>query len=316
MSLRMGPQTGAAFDLGDDAAYRAWRAEKLARFPKTLAELVVEVRNPRALSSSERQALIERCERANMAIYASAAGGDPDKEVPCRLGLQLGLRDLDANYLADDDGISPLAVAARGTRGEFIPYTNRGINWHTDGYYNPAERMVRAVLLHCVARAESGGENDLLDQEIAYIQLRDLNPDHIRALMAGDAMLIPARIEDGRVERPEQAGPVFSVDAGGFLHMRYTARALSIKWKQDAATQAALAALEDILGTPSPWVFRGRLEPGMGLVSNNVLHTRAPFTDSPWHQRLIYRARYYQRVGAVPAAHEMKLHSSSIGEQR
>jgi len=29
-----------------------------------------------------------------------------------------------------------------------------------------------------------------------------------------------------------------------------------------------------------------------------VLHTRTPFVDSPWHQRLIYRARYYQRVSA------------------
>jgi hypothetical protein len=73
---------------------------------------------------------------------------------------------------------------------------------------------------------------------------------------------------------------------------------VSIEWKDDAATQAALGALEDILGTPSPWVFRGRLDPGMGLISNNVLHTRTPFTESSWRRRLIYRARYYQRVGA------------------
>ena len=298
MSVRAEAPERAAFDLADEAAYQAWRARKLARFPKTLAELVVEVRDPRSLSSGERQALLEHCERANMAIYASPAGGDPDKEIPRRLGLQLGLRDLDPNYLADDDGISPLALAERGRRGEFIPYTNRGIKWHTDGYYNPVERTVRAVLLHCVERAETGGENGLLDHEIAYIQLRDLNPQHIRALMAGDAMTIPARIEGGRIERPAQAGPVFSVDDGGFLHMRYTARAVSIEWKNDAATQAALAALEDILGAASPWVFRGRLEPGMGLVSNNVLHTRTPFADSPRHRRLIYRARYYQRVGA------------------
>ena len=298
MSRRMEARTGAAFDLADEAAYLAWRAAKLARFPKTLAELVVEVRDPRSLSPGERQALLERCERANMAIYASPAGGDPDKEIPRRLGPQLGLRDLDPNYLADDDGISPLAVALRGTRGEFIPYTNRGINWHTDGYYNPGERTVRGVLLHCVERAETGGENELLDHEIAYIQLRDRNPQHIRALMAGDAMTVPARIEGGRVERAAQAGPVFSVDAAGFLHMRYTARAVSIEWNKDAATQAALAALEDILGTTSPWVFRGRLEPGMGLLCNNVLHTRTPFADSPGHRRLIYRARYYQRVSA------------------
>jgi len=294
----MDARAGAAFDLADEAAYQAWRATKLARFPKTLAELVVEVRDPRALSSSERQALLERCARANMAIYMSGVAGDPDKEIPRRLGLQLGLRDLDSNYLADDDGISPLAVAQRSTRGEFIPYTNRGIKWHTDGYYNPVERTVRAVLLHCVERAESGGENELLDHEIAYIRLRDLDPRHIRALMAGDAMTIPARMEGDRIERPAQAGPVFSVDAGGFLHMRYTARAVSIEWKNDAATRAALTALEDILSAASSWVFRGRLEPGMGLVSNNVLHTRTPFTDSARHRRLIYRARYYQRVSA------------------
>ena len=293
----MDTRAGAAFDLADEAAYRAWRAEKLARFPRTLAELVVEVRDPRALSAGERQALLERCARANMAIYASTVGGDPDKEIPRRLGLQLGLRDLDPNYLADDDGISPLAVAERGTRGEFIPYTNRGIKWHTDGYYNPGERTVRAVLLHCVERAETGGENDLLDHEIAYIQLRDRNPQHIRALMAHDAMTVPARIEGGHIERPAQTGPVFSVDAGGFLHMRYTARAVSIEWKNDGPTQAALAALNHILDSASTWIFRGRLEPGMGLVSNNVLHTRTPFADSPRHQRLIYRARYYQRVG-------------------
>ncbi|MBE0625596.1 MAG: TauD/TfdA family dioxygenase [Burkholderiales bacterium] len=294
----MDTQARAAFDLGNDAAYQAWRAAKLARFPGTLAELVVEVRDPRALSGSERQALLERCARANMAIYASASAGGPDKAIPRALGLQLGLRDLDSNYLADDDGISPLAVAESATRGEFIPYTNRGIKWHTDGYYNPAERSVRAVLLHCVERAETGGENELLDHEIAYIQLRDRNPQHVLALMARDAMTVPARLEDGRIERPAQSGPVFSVDACGVLHMRYTMRAINIEWKDDVATRAALAALEEVLSAPSPWLFRGRLEPGMGLVSNNVLHTRTPFTESPRHRRLIYRARYYQRISA------------------
>ena len=298
MRLAANTHAGAAFGLENEAAYLDWREAKLAQFPKTLSELVVEVRDPRRLSSAEKQALLERCARANMAVYASACANDPDKDIPRQLGLQLGLRDLDTNYLADDDGISPLSVADRGTRGEFIPYTNRGIRWHTDGYYNPGERTVRSVLLHCVESAESGGENELLDHEIAYIQLRDRDPQHIRALMAPDAMTVPARIEDGRIERPAQAGPVFSVDANACLHMRYTARSVSIAWKQDAATRAALTALEDILGTPSPWMFRGRLEPGMGLLGNNVLHTRTPFTDAPERRRLIYRARYYQRVGA------------------
>ena len=295
-ALDAAPTTGRPFSLDDDAAYRAWRDWKLARAPRSAEDLIVEVGDPGNLTRAELTELVTRCRDANMAVYASRGAGG--KDVARELGRQLGLTRLDANWLADEDGISSLQAATGGTQRQYIPYTDLPIRWHTDGYYHPPSRRIRAMLLHCVERADAGGENRLMDHEIAYILLRDRNPQHVRALMAHDAMTVPARVEDGRIERPAQPGPVFSIDAGGFLHMRYTARAVSIEWKNDAATRAALAALEDILGTPCPWMFRGRLEPGMGLVSNNVLHTRTPFTDSARHQRLIYRARYYQRVGA------------------
>jgi hypothetical protein len=131
---------------------------------------------------------------------------------------------------------------------------------------------------------------------MAYILLRDENPSYIQALTQGDAMTIPARTETDGVARPDQSGPVFSTDAGGHLHMRYTARTRSIAWKTDTATQNALAALERLLATPTPWTLRGRLEPGMGLVCNNVLHDRSGFSNSAQQQRLIYRARYVERV--------------------
>jgi hypothetical protein len=38
------------------------------------------------------------------------------------------------------------------------------------------------------------------------------------------------------------------------------------------------------------------MTPGMGLVCNNVLHTRNAFSDSPGHRRLLYRGRYYDRL--------------------
>jgi alpha-ketoglutarate-dependent taurine dioxygenase len=257
----------------------------------------VDIAVPGRLTFAEREALLARCAVANMALYASPTGSDPDKDIPRQLGRQLGLVNLDANRLADDDGISPLAVAPAGTRTEFIPYTDRGIRWHTDGYYNTLDRQVRGLLLHCVQRAESGGENRLMDHEIAYILLRDENPDHIRAFMAPDAMTIPPRLEDGAIARAAQAGPVFSVYPDGFLHMRYTARTVSIEWKADAATRAAVAALERILADEaSPYIFRGRLEPGMGLVCNNVLHDRSAFADSDARKRLLYRARYFDRI--------------------
>ena len=287
----------AHFDLGNAAAYAAWREARLAAHPRRLEGLLVEIADPRRLTSAERAALLSRCAAANMALYASGTASDPDKDIPRLLGRQLGLVHLDANRLADDDGISPLAVAPAGTRTEFIPYTDRGIKWHTDGYYNTLDRQVHGLLLHCVQSAASGGENQLMDHEIAYILLRDENPEHIRAFMAADAMTIPPRLEDGEVARAAQAGPVFSVHPDGHLHMRYTARTVSIEWKDDARTRAAVAALERILAdADSPYIFRGRLEPGMGLVCNNVLHDRAAFSDSDTHKRLLYRARYFDRI--------------------
>ena len=51
--------------------------------------------------------------------------------------------------------------------------TSRAIRWHTDGYYNPPERQIRAMILHCVRTAASGGENRVFDHELAYLALRD-----------------------------------------------------------------------------------------------------------------------------------------------
>jgi alpha-ketoglutarate-dependent taurine dioxygenase len=223
---------------------------------------------------------------------------DEDKAIPRSLAFQLGLSRLDGNWLADEDGISQIAVtAATGDRTVLIPYTNRPIKWHTDGYYQPQSRHIRAMLLHCVRPAKAGGETALMDHEMAYIALREANPDWVRALMAPEAMTIPERVDDDGVARAAQTGPVFSVDAqDGALHMRYTARTRSIQWKDDQCTREAAAFLAQLLDTGGPHVFRLRLEAGMGLVCNNVLHDRAGFLDDPGQPRLLYRARYLDRI--------------------
>ena len=43
-------------------------------------------------------------------------------------------------------------------------------------------------------------------------------------------------------------------------------------------------------------MIRVRLEPGMGMVCNNVLHQRSGFVDDPLSPRLLYRARYLDRI--------------------
>ncbi len=284
------------FDLNDTASYQQWREQKLACAPESVEELIVEVRDPRALTPGEHSALAERIERCNMAIYASPVH-EADTDIPRLFGAQFGLERLDANWLAGEDGVSEIRVFDNGTRKHYIPYTNRAIKWHTDGYYNPPEREIRAMVLHCVHKASQGGENQLMDHEMAYLMLRDENPQHIRALMQPDAMSIPERVDETDGVRPAQSGPVFSLDTRGNLHMRYTARTRSIAWKQDAATQAAKTALERLLASATPHIFKAQLEPGMGFLCNNVLHDRTGFTDDPIHpQRLLYRARYLDRI--------------------
>jgi alpha-ketoglutarate-dependent taurine dioxygenase len=283
------------FDLDNTEGYQRWREQKLAAAPDSVNELIVEVRDPRALTPSEHAALAGCIRRCNMAIYASAMHGE-DTDIPRLLGAQFGLKQLDSNWLAGDDGISEIRVFDGGTRQHYIPYTDRPIKWHTDGYYNPPERQIRGMVLHCVRNAASGGENQLMDHEMAYLLLRDKDPRHIHALMQADAMTIPERVDETDGVRAAQGGPVFSLDATGHLHMRYTARTRSIEWKQDAATLAAVAALEQLLASNTPHVFQALLEPGMGLLCNNVLHDRGAFTDNAAHPRLLYRARYLDRI--------------------
>lgn len=284
--------------LDEPAAYAAWRERKIAGYPRSADELIVEVRDPRRLDRIERAAIGDRLRRANMAVYASACGELEDKEIARALGRQFGLERLDPNWLADDDGVSSIAAREGETHGEFIPYTDRAIRWHTDGYYNPPERCIRAFVLHCVRSAADGGESLLLDHEIAYLMLRDENPDWVRALMRPGAMTIPERSEGGTVARAARTAPVFSLEDGGVLQMRYTARTVSIGWAGETDTAAAVGRLAHWLAADAPHALGVRLEPGMGVICNNVLHARSAFRDDPARPRLLYRARYYDRARA------------------
>ncbi|MFC1673552.1 TauD/TfdA family dioxygenase [Pseudomonadota bacterium] len=304
------------FDLGDDDAYRRWRDAKLANFPSTAADLVVEVADPANLSDAEAEALAARVRRAGMALYKGPAlKGDAmadveaSKDLVRALGARFGLTHIDQNPYADEDAITPLHVAAGEERKEagrkmYIPYTSRPISWHTDGYYNSPARRIRAMVLHCVRQAGgSGGENALFDPEIAYLLLRDSDPEALAALCRDGAMGIPGNDVDAEVDRGDMTGPVFSLNkADGSLHMRYTARKRNIQWADDDATRRAVAFLENLLsdgGEGEPYIFRHRMEAGEGLLCNNILHTRTAFEDGAddLGQRMMLRARYLDRVG-------------------
>ena len=231
-----------------------------------------------------------------MALFTAGKTECVGRDVLKSFGARFGLHNLDFNEGADDEGVTAINVVEAQWRQVYIPYTNRRINWHTDGYYNKPNEQIRGMVLYCETPAPAGGENALIDHEMAYLHLRDLNPDFIRVLMQPDAMTIPANEVDDHIVRPDRSGPVFSLDTYEHLHMRYTARTRNIVWKDDPLVLAAVTALSEYLNSSSPSIFRGTLQSGQGLICNNVLHDRSGFTDSQAQKRLLYRLRYFDRM--------------------
>ena len=285
------------FNLVDDSAYQAWKNWKLDNIPVSASDIKLEIDNPNSLSEEELKAIKGICQKSNMVIYNIRCKSETNKDAIKNLGMQIGLSRLDSNLCADEDDITSLTYKEDGRQKGYIPYSNMRLSWHTDGYYNTPDMQIRGIILHCVQPAAEGGVNALLDHELLYIHLRETNPAYISALMKPDAMIIPPNVENGEEIREAQGGPVFSVhDRYGTLHCRYSARTRNITWKADSVTQEATQCITEYLNSADAPILNYRLEAGEGLLCNNVLHNRTGFSDSEEQKRLLYRARYFDRI--------------------
>ncbi len=276
-----------------DDFYRKWRDERLsaAEIARTRGFVeIAELANP---SDAEKAELSRRCSETNLALYATGPTEDPRGKLR-RFAESLGLRIAEKHRSAGGDGIVALRPSdAPGQKG-YIPYSTRGMNWHTDGYYNAPGARIGAMVLHTARPADDGGANRFLDHCIAYIRLMDENPAYVSALMHPEAMTIPANEADGR---PASIGPVFFADAEtGALQMRYTARVRSIAWRDDPLTREAAAFLRQILETPDPMAISVAFGAGQGVLCNNVLHDRTGFGKAGPSPRCVYRVRFHNRV--------------------
>ena len=289
-------------DLSDIASYQKWRSSKLKDAENLQESAPIDVKNMSDLTDSERDELMLRCRKVNFACYRveeSETDSDGVNIALRKFSAAFGMRVAEDHRSAGQAGIVNLRESkSEGQRG-YVPYTAKSMNWHTDGYYNAPEDYVSGFVLHCVRPAQSGGSNEILDPEIAYIRLRDENPDFISALVHPQAMSIPENREASGKVRPVSVGPVFYADPEtGRLQMRYTARTRSIYWREDPLTNEAQSFLGEILGGPDPLSQRVTLGAGEGILNNNVLHNRTAFSD-PTDQspgRLICRVRFSNRV--------------------
>lgn len=289
----------AVFSLDDADSWRRWRRAKLDRLEAAIGVSPTPIADSRSVSEDERRSLLAQIAATNMALYEwRRAPPDEDAldEMLLAFTRSFGLRALEDHRSANRNGVVRIEVAQGGGRAGYIPYTNRRIAWHTDGYYNyhGPSHCVRAMILHCAEAAEQGGENRLLDHELAYLRLRDADPGGLRLLTHPEAMTIPEAVDDSGRVRAANAGPVFFLDDSGALAMRYTARKKYVEWR-DEATRAAAEHLLALIDA-EPLARAVKLTPGQGVLCNNVLHDRAAFQDDGQCRRLLCRVRFHNRI--------------------
>lgn len=285
------------FLLENEQAYQGWRALKLERRARLDPLHCFALDGEGRLPSSARDAVSEQLGAFNFVLFAA----DPEnfgKAAFARLNRQFGLTQPDANPGADDDRVTALRVVEAGdSRAQYIPYTNRAMNWHTDGYYNPPERRINAFTLYCVHPAARGGGNFLFDHEMMYLLIRDHSPGLLEVLMQDDLMCIPANLDGRRVLRAEETGPVFALqENSASLNMRYTSRPHNVVWKSDYRSQRALNLVREIL-LDGAALIELQLEAGQGMLCNNILHGRHAFQDEATQPaRLVWRARFRSAI--------------------
>ena len=282
------------FILENQTEYISWRDNKLSLYPKDIESLSISF-DFENIDINKITQLKKIVENYNFAIYDfSAQISDKKLQEFC---VSLNLMSSVSNLLADENGISSItdnsSLVQKKLNIEYIPYTNKPLNWHTDGYYHPLDSTVKSFLLHCNEPAQKGGENLLLDPEILYIFLRDHNPDFIDVLMQENIMEIPKN--KNSKNSSSSIGPVFYIDTENFLNMRFTSRQQNIIWKKDDMIKKIKDYISSFILDDDKYIFKLLLKKNQGYLANNILHKREGYLDGE-NKRLLKRLRFSERI--------------------
>jgi alpha-ketoglutarate-dependent taurine dioxygenase len=274
--------------------YPLWRDTKLQNVITDLNQYIVEIQDPIHLRTAEINKIKQLCNSNNFALIQIPKNNEYSDDV-LAINTQLGLIDNDKHYFIHNDNLAHITKSNAKRQGEFIPYTDKKLNWHTDGYYNDEQHRIRSFSLFCANPAQQGGENRWLDVEMLYILLREKDPHLTQLLTLKDAMTIPAHIEDGKILRGESRGPIFFIDTHTQrLYMRYTQRKKNIAFNDEVLE--AITFLDATLEETSAYHFEYKMSEGQGIINNNVIHTRNSFINDENNPRLMLRGRYFVRI--------------------
>ena len=147
--------------------YKRWKDKKLESFTRNIDHLTVQVSNPNSISKPEKNNVISLLRSNNLAFFNIDNISYKDKSSIKRFAFQIGLGDYEFDSRSDDDGLTEIKEHKHNDKiSEYIPYTAKELNWHTDGYYNTKDNSILSWLLFCNTQSEKGGVNKYLDHEI------------------------------------------------------------------------------------------------------------------------------------------------------
>lgn len=268
------------------AEFLRWAEEKEKNIPQNSDGILVNIHDINNVKTSEIAKIKETIYKYNSCIYSSKIALKSNTNLLKFVEL-VGMRTYDCNNINSNEisTITPL----QNSKINYIPYTDKPLNWHTDGYYD--KKSIFSWLLHCVNPATQGGENYLLDHELVLREYL-LRNDDINNLMAEDALTIP---ESKYTSRSEISTYIFSFkNKYKRLHMRFSMRKDNIG--TSAKANSAVIKLREIIeGNCAKYSLTYKLQKNEGIITNNILHGRKAFKDDKVKRKLL-RIRSYERL--------------------
>ena len=268
------------------AEFLRWAEEKEKNIPQNTDGIIVNIHDINNVKISEIAKIKETINKYNSCIYSSKVALKTNTNL-LKFAESVGMRTYDCNNIESNEisTITPL----QNNKINYIPYTDKSLNWHTDGYYD--KKSIFSWLLHCVNPATQGGENYFLDHELA---LREyiLRNDDVNNLMAEDALTIP---ESKDTSRSEISTYIFSFkNQYKKLHMRFSMRKDNIGTSPKA--NSAITKLREIIENDcAKYSLTYKLQKNEGIITNNILHRREAFKDDKVKRKLL-RIRSYERL--------------------
>ena len=268
------------------AEFLRWAEEKEKNIPQNSDGILVNIHDINNVKTSEIAKIKETIYKYNSCIYSSKTVLKSNTNLLKFVEL-VGMKTYYCNNIESNEisTITPL----QNSKINYIPYTNKPLNWHTDGYYD--KKSIFSWLLHCVNPATQGGENYLLDHELVLREYL-LRNDDIDNLMAEDALTIP---ESKDTSRSEISTYIFSFkNQYKKLHMRFSMRKDNIGTSPKASV--AVTKLKKIIENDcAKYSLTYKLQKNEGIITNNILHGRKAFKDDMVKRRLL-RIRSYERL--------------------